>query len=77
MLAELEKKGQDGYVSPFWSALVCAGLRDAEQTIHWLGRAREERSDWLLFVDVTPGFDWLRADPRMQPFHRLLEADPA
>jgi serine/threonine-protein kinase len=73
ILAELEQKAQNGYVSPFWSALVWAGLRDAEQTFHWLDRAREERSDWLLFVDVTPGFDWLREDARMAPFRRLLE----
>lgn len=73
MLVELEQRGQDNYVSPFWHALVCAGLRDTEQTLYWLGRAREERSDWLLFVGVTPGFDWLHADPRMDPFRRLLE----
>ena len=54
---------------------MCAGLRDADQTLHWLEHAREERSDWLLFVDATPGFDWLRDDPRMTPFRRLL-ADP-
>ena len=75
MLAELERRGQDNYVSPFWHALVCAGLRDTEQTLYWLGRAREERSDWLLFVGVTPGFDWLHGDPRMAPFRRLLD-DP-
>ena len=75
MLAELERRGQDNYVSPFWHALVCAGLRDTEQTLYWLGRARDERSDWLLFVGVTPGFDWLHADPRMAPFRRLLD-DP-
>jgi len=74
MLAELEQRAQDNYVSPFWNALVCAGLRDAEQTLYWLGRARDERSDWLLFVGVTPGFDWLRADPRIEPFLRLLDS---
>jgi hypothetical protein len=53
---------------------VCAGLRDTEQTLYWLDRARDERSDWLLFVGVTPGFDWLRADPRSEPFRRLVES---
>ncbi len=73
ILAQLEHKGRNGYVSPFWNAFVCAGLRDAEQTLAWLGRALEERSDWLLFAGVTPGFDWLRDDPRMAPFRGLLE----
>jgi serine/threonine protein kinase/tetratricopeptide (TPR) repeat protein len=77
MLAELEQRGQNAYVSPFRNALVCAGLRDTEQTLYWLGRAREERSDWLLFVGVTPGFDWLHADPRMDAFRRLLDTPVA
>jgi serine/threonine-protein kinase len=72
MLVELEHRGKSNYVSPFWNALVCAGLRDTEQTLYWLGAAREERSDWLLFVGVTSGFDWLRDDPRIEPFRHLL-----
>jgi serine/threonine protein kinase/tetratricopeptide (TPR) repeat protein len=72
MLAELAQRSHHNYVSPFWHALVWTGLRDADETFRWLENAREERSDWLLFVGVTPGFDWLQGDPRLDAFRRLL-----
>ena len=72
VLDELAEKSQKAYVSPFWSALTCTGLRDEERTLHFLELARDERSDWLLFADMTPGFDWLRGHPRFEPFRRLL-----
>jgi serine/threonine protein kinase/tetratricopeptide (TPR) repeat protein len=72
ILGEMAERSQKAYVSPFWSALTWTGLRDEERTLHFLDLAREERSDWLLFADMTPGFDWLRGHPRFEPFRRLL-----
>jgi serine/threonine-protein kinase len=72
VLGEMAERSQKAYVSPFWSALTWTGLRDEERTLHFLDLAREERSDWLLFADMTPGFDWLRGHPRFEPFRRLL-----
>ncbi len=57
-------------VSPFYLALLQAGLRDREQTLHWLEQAFEERFSWLVWLKSEPMFDWLRDEPRFQELLR-------
>ena len=59
---EIEKKeaiGGAGALSSYY-----ARLGEPEQAFLWLDRAVEQRAPWLVYAEVTPVYDNLRADPR-------------
>lgn len=64
IIDELGASMKERYVSPFTLALIHAGLDDKDGAFEWLERAYEDRSSWLLSLDVEPAFDGLRSDPR-------------
>ena len=53
-------------------ALIYIGLGNKDQAIAWLEKAYQERSDFLLVLNVDPLFDVLRADPRFQDLVRRI-----
>jgi Predicted integral membrane protein len=62
--AHLEELSRSQYVSPFWMAILEAGLGDVERAFSWLEKAYEERSGGLVWLRVDPKLDPLRSDPR-------------
>jgi tetratricopeptide (TPR) repeat protein len=50
------------FVSPYHLALIYAGLGEKEQAISALKKSREERFNWLPFIQVDPAFDSLRSE---------------
>jgi TolB-like protein/Flp pilus assembly protein TadD len=60
-LHEMEK-GQ--YVSPYQFAVVYAGLGDKTRCLDWLEKAYEDRSVYMLWMNIEPQFDALRNEPR-------------
>ena len=66
---KLLERSKHQYVPSYWMALLYVGLGDKDQAFHWLERAFEERSSWLVWADVEPRFDVLRSDSR---FHSLM-----
>jgi TolB-like protein/DNA-binding winged helix-turn-helix (wHTH) protein/Tfp pilus assembly protein PilF len=68
-LVELENTAKERYVSPYLMAVVESGLRDRTETIKWLETAFNDRSFFMIWVNVEPQFDWLRDDPR---FKRII-----
>jgi serine/threonine-protein kinase len=70
ILAELEARQRHAYVSPVALVMMYAALGDADRAFEWLDRAYEERRGWLVYLNVEPMLDGLRADPR---FRRLVE----
>ncbi len=71
--AELQERA---YVSPFFQAVVYCGLGEAEQALKWLERAYQERSHWLVYLNVWPVFDKVRTDPRFQNLVRRMNFPP-
>lgn len=66
ILRELRGRSRGQHISPFYFALVHAGLGERQQTIDWLEIAYRQR-EWLLAVLKTdPIFDPVRDDPRFQ-----------
>jgi hypothetical protein len=53
-------------------ALIFAGLNDREQAIHWLLQAYEDRSNWLVWLNLDPRFGNVRADPRFADLLRRM-----
>jgi tetratricopeptide (TPR) repeat protein len=71
-LDKLEGLRAKRYVSPYFSALVHAGLGDTDKCLESLGRAFEDRSSSMVFLDVEPRFDPVRREPRFQELLKLV-----
>jgi tetratricopeptide (TPR) repeat protein len=65
-LKDLEELSFERYVSPYYFAVLSAGLGEAENALTWLERGLEDRSSWLTWLKVDPRFDALREQPRFQ-----------
>jgi hypothetical protein len=61
------------YVSPDCQALVAIGLGDKDLAFSWLGKAVEDRSEWLCKIRVDPVLDSLRSDPRFEALLRRMD----
>ncbi|MBI4720941.1 MAG: protein kinase [Chitinivibrionia bacterium] len=64
LLENLNALSREKYVSPFWIALIHAGLGDSGGAFEWLEKAYNERDHWMETLKVLPILDALRADPR-------------
>jgi Tol biopolymer transport system component/TolB-like protein/Tfp pilus assembly protein PilF len=70
VLAELEDHSQEHYASPYYFALIHAGLGDMDRAMEWLEKACDARECWLIWLGTEPKLDPLRVDPR---FNKLME----
>src|SRR5262249_11650206 len=60
------------YVPAHLVAFVLDALGETSQAWEWMGRAAEERSPWMVFLDVEPRFDGFRSDPRFEALRRRV-----
>lgn len=72
LLAQLSAESKQQYVSPFYIAVVYAGLRKNELAMDWLEKAYGDRSNGLVFLRVEPELDSLREIPRFIALQRKL-----
>ncbi len=66
ILADLQTYPTNKDVSPFFLALIYAGLGDVERTLQMLEATVEERFCWASYLKSEPAFDWLRKEKRYQ-----------
>jgi TolB-like protein/DNA-binding winged helix-turn-helix (wHTH) protein/Flp pilus assembly protein TadD len=66
VIAALQAKARERYVSPYAVAIIYAGLSEREAALQWLERAYAVRDVHLVFLPVDPRWDALRDDPRFQ-----------
>ena len=66
VLAQLMEESKSQYVSPFYVALVYAGLQENDNALDWLERAFRDRSNAMVFLKVDPQLDGLRSLPRFR-----------
>jgi len=64
LLKELTYPTRREYVSPFYIALIYVGLNEHAESLKWLQKAIEDRSNPCIFLRVDPDFDTLRKDTR-------------
>jgi serine/threonine protein kinase/tetratricopeptide (TPR) repeat protein len=62
VLTTLEYESKSRYISPYDLAVIHAGLDDREAALRELTRAYEDRSAWMVFLNVDPRLDCLRAE---------------
>lgn len=65
-LAELSGMVKQGRAPTAYLAAVYSGLQDRDNAMLWLEKAYEERTDYLMYLNVEPMADPLRSDPRFQ-----------
>ncbi|HEY9382942.1 MAG TPA: protein kinase [Gemmatimonadales bacterium] len=66
VLAELEARNREDYVSPVAFATLHLGLDHRGEAIAWTERAYAERRGWLAYLRVNPLVDPLRGEPGFQ-----------
>jgi serine/threonine-protein kinase len=69
ILNALLKLHQRHYFSPYWIAVIYAGLNEPSEALKWLETAARERCGWIVFAREDPKLTSLHSDPR---FHRLV-----
>ena len=57
-------------------ALIYSGLGEDDDALRHLEQACEERSRFVVFLDVWPAFDALRSNPRFQALSGRLNLRP-
>jgi serine/threonine-protein kinase len=70
VLAQLQTFPMNRDVSPFYLAMIHAGLGDEEQALKWLESACDERYNWMVWLGVEPMFEKLRG---AAPFAEMLQ----
>jgi Tfp pilus assembly protein PilF len=56
LLSELHQVASERHVSPYWFALVHAGLGEREPALHYLNEASAQRDVWTIWTKVDPRF---------------------
>jgi TolB-like protein/Flp pilus assembly protein TadD len=64
VLAQLTELSNQRYVSPYDVALIHAALSEIDEAFRWLEKGYDERVEWMIYANVDPRLDPLRADAR-------------
>jgi tetratricopeptide (TPR) repeat protein len=73
LLAELETRARDHYVSPVAFCIVHLGLRNVDQVFQWFERAYQDRRGWMTYLKVEPMCDVVKDDPRFAELVRRMK----
>jgi DNA-binding winged helix-turn-helix (wHTH) protein/Tfp pilus assembly protein PilF len=76
-LEALQRLSSHRHVSPHSIATVYVGLDQTDNAIEWLSRAADERSNWMIFLNVDPVFDSIRDEPRFKRIVGRIGAESA
>jgi tetratricopeptide (TPR) repeat protein len=65
-LAEMTEMSKQNYVPPYPVATVYAALGDKDRAFEWLEKVYQDHSYYVVWLNIDPVFDQMRADPRFQ-----------
>jgi serine/threonine-protein kinase len=71
-LAALTTESQSRYISPYDLAVIHAALSDTERAIAALHEALDDHSAWMVFLNIDPRLDSMRAVPAFEELARKL-----
>ena len=75
-LNELKERSKQSFVLPYHIAAIHTSLGEADEASEWLERAYRERYGGLVYINVDPRFDSLRADGRLADLVRRIGLTP-
>lgn len=73
VIQRLKRLAGKQYLEPGYLGQIFMGLGDTERAFEWLQTAYEERSPLMIYLNVEPIFDPLRADARFEKLLRQLK----
>ena len=76
IINQLDALSKRRYVSPLYSAIVYAGLKDNDKAIEYLNKAFDARHPGLVLIRIEPMFDGLQGDERFKALIRRFEPIP-
>jgi TolB-like protein/Flp pilus assembly protein TadD len=76
ILQELLAMRQTKYGSSYCMAEVFLGMGEVDRALDWLEKACDERATWMIFLNVNPVFDPLRAQPRFREILKRMGLQP-
>ena len=62
ILEALEQTAAKTYVPPYYIAAIYSAFDDWPKTSEWLEKARRQRDNWLVFLNVDPIWDRFRSE---------------
>ena len=72
LLEEIKGIAKEKYVSPYDFSLIYTSLGRKQEAITQLNKAYDERSGWVIYLNVEPMFDSLRSEPEFKQLVRRL-----
>ncbi len=72
LLEQFDDRAETRYISPFLRATLMSDLGRIDECFEWLGRACDERAIEVVYLNVDPDWDSVRADPRFQDLLRRV-----
>jgi hypothetical protein len=72
IVAELQDRSRQGYISSFWLANVHAALNEHDTAFDLLEQARVERDGSLVYLTFLPGCLGLHGHPRFDELARSI-----
>jgi DNA-binding winged helix-turn-helix (wHTH) protein/TolB-like protein len=76
MIATLNQRAKQTYVSPYHLAMIYAGLARKDEALTLLEQAYEGRFGLLVYLKIEPRFDNLREEPRFKDLLRRVGLTP-
>lgn len=73
MLNKVKTYSEHNYVSPYFFAIIYAGLGQKDQALDYLEVSYRTHDGWLGFLKVDPSLDPLRSDPRFQDLLKRMK----
>ena len=72
ILLRLDDLSRQRYVSAYDKGIIYVALGEIDQSLEWLQRAYQERSQFMIYLDTDPRLDSLRTDGRFQNLLRRM-----
>jgi serine/threonine-protein kinase len=72
IIRKLLEISKQRYFSPYWIAVVYAGLGDNDQAFQYFEKAFEDRYFLMIWINSDPRFDNIRSDPRFADLVRRV-----
>jgi TolB-like protein/DNA-binding winged helix-turn-helix (wHTH) protein/Tfp pilus assembly protein PilF len=69
---ELMEMSKHRYVSPYCRGIVYIALREMDKAFECLDKAYEDRSEWMVWLNINPELDSLRSHPRFADLQRRV-----
>ncbi|MGA9770213.1 MAG: protein kinase [Blastocatellia bacterium] len=76
VLAQLKEQSKQKYISPYPIATVYAALGEKDKAFEYLEKVYDERSYYVVFLNIDSALDGLRSEARFQDLLRRIQITP-